>query len=77
MNAQSLLSLNQRLKLINFLPLRSHDIVFITETWLKPEITGPEFFPMNSPYSISLIVVINLLNRFVMFDVCACMWSAL
>ena len=27
--------------------------------------------------TFSLIVVINLLNRFVMFDVCACMWSAL
>ena len=24
-----------------------------------------------------IIVVINLLNRFVMFDVCACFWSAL
>ena len=28
-------------------------------------------------FSFSLIVVINLLNRFVMFGVCACIWSAL
>ena len=27
--------------------------------------------------SVCLIVVINLLNRFAMFDVCACLWSAL
>ena len=27
--------------------------------------------------TFSLIVVVNLLYRFVMFDVCACLWSAL
>ena len=26
--------------------------MFITETWLKPEVTDPEIFPMNSSYSV-------------------------
>ena len=51
-NAQSLLSINQHLKVINFLSLHSPDIVFIIETWLKPEVTDPEIFSMNSPYSV-------------------------
>ena len=37
------------------------------------------FLVVDFPSAVlfSLIVVINLLNRFVIFDVCACLWSAL
>ena len=48
-----------------------------TETKLKNDVDlFRTFFDKNS-CAISLIVVINLLNSFIMFDICACMWSAL
>ena len=37
----------------------------------------PKEICTRKPVPFSLIVVINLLNRFVIFDVCACLWSAL
>ena len=52
LNAQSVISLQQRLKLLNFLSLHSPDLVFVTETWLYPEIEDSEVCPLKCNYSI-------------------------
>ena len=52
LNAQSVISLQQRLKLLNFLSFHSPDLVFVTETWLYPEIEDSEVCPLNCNYSI-------------------------
>ena len=49
-NAQSVISLQQRLKLLNFLSLDSPDLVFVTETWLYPEIEDSEVCPLKCNY---------------------------
>ena len=52
LNAQSVISLQQRLKLLNFLSLHSPDLVFVTETCSYPEIEDSEVCPLKCNYSI-------------------------
>ena len=46
-NAQSLITSTQRLKLRNFLLSNNIDLLFITETWLYDEIENHEIFPAS------------------------------
>ena len=47
------MSNSKRFKILNYLSLHSPDIVFLTETWLKPKNTNTEIFPLNCPYSVT------------------------
>ena len=50
--AQSVISLQQWLKLLNFLRFHSPDLVFVTETWLYPAIEDSEVRPLKFTYPI-------------------------
>ena len=49
----------------------------ISELYEDPALSETIGFTCCCDKAFSLIVVINLISTFVMFDVCACLWSAL
>ena len=52
LNVQSKISLQQRLKLLNFSSVQLLDLISVTETWLYPEIEVSETFPLKCNNSL-------------------------
>ena len=44
---------------------------------IYPQIYNYILLFLRKPFSLIVVINLFLLNRFVMFDVCACMWSGL